>query len=151
MIVPDSQTLGLLLAATLVMLLFARRKRIERTRPSRATPVSPAELGRYAYMAAVSRDRATWIGLFLLGAEARQALGEQARDYLDRMTPAVRAHGLEQLVARIPGKGTYLGTEIDEGGTAHIRVKGQDGEVSTIPIGRVVQVGAAWRIEQAAG
>lgn len=151
MMVPDPQTLGLLLAATLAMLLLARRKRIERARPTRATPVSPAELGRYAYMAAVSRDRATWISLFLLGAEARQALGDQARDYLDSMTPAVRAQSLDQLVARIPGKGTYLGTDVDEAGTAHIRVKALDGEVSTIPIGRVVQVGAAWRIERAAG
>lgn len=150
MIVPDSQTLGLLLAAALAMLILARRKRIERARPSRHTPVTASELGRYAYMAAVSRDRASWIGLFLLGVEARQALGDHARDYLDRMTPAVRARSLDQLAARLPERGTYLGTDVDDVGLATIRVRDAEGQVRTVAIGKVVQVGTAWRIEEAA-
>lgn len=149
MTLPESQTLWLLLAVVLLFWLLTRQQQRRTSRPTRRNPITPDELGRVVFEIARARDLDGFRGLFVVGHEVREALGEGAEGYLARRTREGLAASLSTLGTRIPADSWYGSTRVQDG-QATMEVRRKDGGVHVVPLGTVVRVGRVWRLLQAA-
>ena len=147
MVLTDQQALLTCVAVLLTALFVLRRRsRLEAARPPRRTPVTKDELGRAVFEVARSADLDTYRGLFLIGGEVRDVLGQEAVRYLDERTPLLLRESLVSIGARVADVGQYVGCHV-EGNRASIEVRLPGDAVRHVPIGTIVRVGDVWRLQ----
>jgi integrase len=145
MLLPDSNTLWLLLALLLCFWLLTRVRASEVV-AARRTPVTLDELGRSIFSAGRSGDFAAYRELYLAGGEAEAVFGERAGEYLDRRTRPALAGALERLGTALRPGCHFHSLLLGEDGQAYLQVREPGGAVLPVPVGSAVQVGAAWRL-----
>jgi hypothetical protein len=150
MVLPDAQTLWLLVALLLCFWLFTRVRVEKARRPERRTPLSEDELGRVVFAVARAGDLEGYRGLFLLGSEVPAALGKGADAYLASRSPRALEVGLGEIRARIPEGARFVAARVT-GEDAAIEIGLPDGTRRVVPIGTAVRVGRAWRLKDPEG
>lgn len=142
------RTEGLAVAALLGLLLFSsvnRRKRAERKRPERRTPLSIAELGSSVFEAGRQADLFLYRDLFLNGGEAGRLLGrEEAEKWLARRSNKRLTDSLAGLAVHCR-EGTYFAEARLQGDVLVLRTRDAEREYER-PVATVKQVGTAWRL-----
>jgi len=152
LILPDwlrEQNTALLIVVLLLILwlwLLVRRREEEATTPSRPSPMSADELGRFVFMAARSRDLSRYRGLFINGSEARDILKELAGSYLEHRSYTVLKDSLAVLSEQLPDKAVYDGLGEQKGRMLTIRIRDASGASQILKIGTVTQIGSIWRL-----
>jgi len=139
---------GLGLAALLGLLLFSsvnRRKREERKRPPRRTPISVTELGTSVFEAGRQADLFLYRDLFLTGGEVSKMMGrEEAERWLTRRTNNHLTESLAGL-AVLCRPGSFFAEARLEGQVLVLRTRGGDREQER-PVAVVKKVGTAFRL-----
>ena len=109
MIVPDwlknQDNVYLIIAVLLLLwlwLLINRRQEEERRIPIRPIALSVEDLGRKVFTYTRSNDIFSYRSLFINGSEARELLGEMAKEYLERRNPQCLTQSLQLLKDEIP-------------------------------------------------
>ena len=135
-----------LLLAIWLWMLVRRRGAVGEAHHLRPTPLSVDELGRTLFRVARSRDHRTYRELFLSGTEAAHLLGDDAASYMEARAPEVLATSLGALADAIPDGAIYAG--MHPLGQDHYQMEvAIDGlEPRMMPVGTIIQVGAAWRV-----
>ena len=145
----QDQNTGLLLVTLLLTLwlwMLVRRRDEDPVAEARPTPMSADELGRFVFMAARSEDLSRYRGLFLNGSEAHEVLNNFAHSYLEHRSYNVLKRSLTDLTRRLPSQAIYVGLGEQKGRMFTIKVKNHSGELHTIKIGTVTQLGPVWRL-----
>jgi len=145
----DNRAAWLVVAVLLLLWLLSRvtrRRHALHRVPVRRNPVSPEELGRLVFEAIRNQDLPEYRGLFLIGKEAREILGEGAPSYLDEISPERLRSVLADLHGQLPAHAVFQGIEPhgSEGWTLLVRMK--DEVVLSLPIGTTVKIGAMIRL-----
>lgn len=142
------RTEGLAVAALLGLLLLSRvnrRKRQERTRPPRRTPMTVAELGSSVFEAGRQADLFLYRDLFLTGGEVSEMFGrEEADRWLARRTNDHLTESLAGLAVICRPGSFFTGARL-EGEVLVLRTRGGDGEQER-PVAVVQKVGTAFRL-----
>ncbi|MCB9764218.1 MAG: hypothetical protein H6739_30885 [Alphaproteobacteria bacterium] len=143
----------LLLIVIVLLLMFLLSRSVNRRDPRagqrrrRRAPVSHDELGRLVFQAARDADLRTYRSLFLNGSEAAALMGrEQAQLYLSSRDAAALEDALAELAARIPAGAVFSAVRAIDGGLMGLNVRSPNGDVVTIPVGTVTDVGGVQRI-----
>ncbi len=140
----------LLIALMLLMLLYMRVHRRERTvappRVPRSKPRSRDELGRSLFEIVERGDVAAYRGLFLMGLEVQQALGERAPAYIEARRPGMFEISLDKIAARIPPGSSFDGTMVVGRDALALRVLTPTGQRSSVIVGTVTQVDGIFRM-----
>ena len=154
MIVPDwlrnQDNVFLLIVLLLLLwlwLLVYRRQEEERSVPERPIALTVDDLGRKAFICGRSNDIYLYRGLFINGMEARELLGDMAKEYLEKRNLQVLTHSLQTLHDQISKNATYVGLGTKEGTKLVIRIK-VGTEEKNLSIGSVTQIGNSWRLLQ---
>ncbi len=147
MLLPDHDTLLLIVALLLALWLLTRVQEQQRTAPPpRRKPMTPDELGRVLFEVARAADVEAYRGLFIAGHEARALFGEGAQAYLDARNHNMLTESLVEIGARIPDDSRYVGCAVAESGELSLTVRRSTGHEFAIAAGTAVSCQRIWRL-----
>jgi hypothetical protein len=150
-ILPDRETLWLLVVLLLLLWLLTRTRQAEAAKKERRKPMTEHELGRVIFEIARSADLESFRHLYLTGGEAREVMGELAGAYLGARDKRWLEDELVEIGARIGERSAYVGARIGPESMVFVRLRGMDGQERELPAGRAIQLGRIWRLRDPVG